>query len=108
MAEYVKDVWSTEAREIMPGFRGHFVHSEHTTHVFWDADEGASVPEHAHPHEQIVSMLEGTLELVLAGTMHVLSAGDVLVIEGGQPHSATARTACKILDVFSPVREEYR
>ncbi len=108
MAEYVKDVWSTEAREIMPGFRGHFVHSEHTTHVFWDATEGASVPDHSHPHEQIVNMLEGTLELVVDGTKHVLSAGDVLVIEGGQVHGGVARTACKILDVFSPVREEYR
>ena len=47
MAEYVQDVWSTEVREIMPGFRGHFVHSEHTTHVFWDVDEGASVPDHS-------------------------------------------------------------
>jgi hypothetical protein len=30
------------------------------------------------------------------------------VIEGGQVHGGTACTACKILDVFSPVREEYR
>jgi len=108
MAEHVKDVWSTEAREIMPGFRGHFVHSEHTTHVYWDADEGASVPPHSHPQEQIVNLLEGTIELVVDGTAHVLSTGDVLVIEGGQEHSGTTRTACKILDIFSPVREEYR
>ena len=53
-------------------------------------------------------MLEGTIELVVDGTSHVLSAGDVLVIEGGQVHGGTACTACKILDVFSPVREEYR
>ena len=108
MPEYVKDVWSTKAREIMPGFRGHFVHSEHTTHVFWDAMEGASVPDHSHPHEQIVNMLEGTLELVVDGMKFVLNAGDVLVIEGGRVHGGVALTACKILDVFSPVREEYR
>ena len=107
MAEYVQDVWSTETREIMPGFRGHFVHSEHTTHVFWDVDEGASVPDHSHPHEQIVNMLKGTFELVVDGTSYVLSEGDVLVIPGDVAHSGRSHTDCRILDVFSPVREEY-
>ena len=32
----------------------------------------------------------------------------VLVIPGDVPHSGRSHTHCKILDVFSPVREEYR
>ncbi|MBT7124323.1 MAG: cupin domain-containing protein, partial [Gemmatimonadales bacterium] len=66
------------------------------------------LPEHAHPHEQIVNMIEGTYELVIGGESYVLNAGDVLVIPGGVPHGGRSHTACKILDVFSPVREEYR
>jgi quercetin dioxygenase-like cupin family protein len=46
--------------------------------------------------------------LVVDGEAHVLSAGDVLVIPGGALHRGGARTRCRILDVFSPVREEYR
>ncbi len=99
---------SLEPREPIPGFRGRFVHSEHTTHVYWDVTAGVELPEHSHPHEQIVNMLEGTFELVVEGTSYVLDAGDVLVIPGDVPHSGRSHSDCKILDVFSPVREEYR
>jgi quercetin dioxygenase-like cupin family protein len=37
-----------------------------------------------------------------------LAAGDVVVIPGGVTHSARSLTPCRILDVFSPVREDYR
>ena len=97
-----------EPREPIPGHRGRFIHSEHTTHVYWDIEAGAELPEHSHPHEQIVNLLDGKYELVVGGTPHVLEAGDVLVIPGGVPHSGHAHSACRILDVFSPVREEYR
>tara|TARA_B100000676_G_scaffold221711_1_gene218780 strand:- start:6 stop:329 length:324 start_codon:yes stop_codon:yes gene_type:complete len=99
---------SIEPRELIPGHHGRFVHSEHTTHVYWDIDQGAQLPEHSHPHEQVVNLLEGTYELIVDGESHVLEAGNVLVIPGGATHSGQARTACRILDVFSPVREEYR
>lgn len=102
------DVASLEPREIQPGHHGRFVHSEHTTHVYWEIEADARLPEHSHPHEQIVNMLEGTYELVVDGTSHVLEAGDVLVIPGGAVHGGRAHTSCRILDVFSPVREEYR
>ena len=97
-----------DVREPIPGHRGKFLHSEHTTHVYWDIADGARLPEHSHPHEQIVNVLEGTYELTVGGTPHVLNAGEVLVIPGGVPHSGRSHSACRILDVFSPVREEYR
>jgi len=102
------DIWSTEAREVMPGYRGRFIHTDHTTHAYWDIEADAPLTAHAHPHEQIVNMLEGTYELVIDGISHVLNAGDVLVIPGNVPHSGRSHTRCRILDVFSPVREEYR
>ena len=97
-----------EPREVLPGYRARFIHSEHTTHAYWEIDPDRPLPEHSHPHEQIVNVLEGTIELVVAGESHVLNAGDVLFIPGGVPHSAVAHTPCRVLDVFSPVREEYR
>ena len=109
------DIWATESREIMKGYHGRFVHSERTTHVYWEIDKeilreidpGKPLPEHHHPHEQIVNMLKGTFELVLDGTPHLLEAGDVFVVPPDVPHSGVAHTACRILDVFAPVREEY-
>ena len=102
------DVEALATRELVPGHHGRFIHSEHTTHVYWSIESGAKLPEHSHPHEQIVNVLEGRYELVVDGEPHVLEAGDVLVIPGNAVHSGRSHTECRILDVFSPVREEYR
>ena len=101
----LKDV---EPREMLPGYRARFIHTDHTTHAYWEIDPDKPLPEHSHPHEQTVNVLEGTIELVVDGESYVLGPGDVLHIPGGVPHSAVAHTACRVLDVFSPVREEYR
>lgn len=95
-------------REIFPGFHGRFVHSDTMTFAYWDIDRGSLVPEHAHRHEQVVNMLEGQLELTVDGHKHLLGPGHVLVIPSHAIHSGKALTACKVLDVFCPVREDYR
>jgi quercetin dioxygenase-like cupin family protein len=95
-------------REIFPGLRARLVHSGHTSQSWVDIDAGASFPEHRHPHEQTVNVLAGTLELVVGGETHVLGAGQSVVIPPDVPHSGRARTACRVLDVFAPVREDYR
>ena len=94
--------------EVFPGFHGRFVHSDAMTFAWWVIDEGAEVPEHEHPHEQVVNMLEGELALTVAGVEHVLHPGDVVAIAGGTRHSARALSPCRVLDVFSPVRDDYR
>ena len=64
-----------------------------------------------HPHiglSTLTYLLEGEIELTADGTTQVLSAGNVLVIPSNAVHSGKALTACRILDVFYPVREDYR
>ena len=40
--------------------------------VYWTVDTGAVFPEHAHPHEQIVNMLDGELDVVAVwGSTHM-------------------------------------
>jgi quercetin dioxygenase-like cupin family protein len=108
MANEPIDLESLADREVMPGFRGRFVHTERTTFAFWQVEAGAELPEHSHPHEQIAHVLEGTFELTVDGVAHRLGPGQVLPISSETPHSGRAITACRILDVFSPPREEYR
>jgi quercetin dioxygenase-like cupin family protein len=95
-------------REIFPGLRARLVHSARTSQSWVEIDAGVSFPEHKHPHEQTVNVLEGTLELVVAGEPHLLSAGQSFVIAPDVPHAGRARTACRVLDVFAPVRDDYR
>jgi quercetin dioxygenase-like cupin family protein len=95
-------------REIFPGIRARVVHSARTSQSWVDIDEGASFPRHQHPHEQTVNVLEGQLELTVGDETHVLSAGASYVIPPDVPHAGRALTACRVLDVFAPAREDYK
>ena len=95
-------------REIFPGVRARVVHSAYTSQSWVEIDAGASFPEHRHPHEQTVNVLEGTLELTVDGETCVLTAGSIYIIGPNAPHSGRARERCRVLDVFSPTRDDYR
>lgn len=101
-------IGSLPVREIFPGFRARIVHTARTSQSWIEVDAGARFPEHQHPHEQIVNVLEGELEVTAGGVTHRLTPGQVLVIPGDVPHSGRAITACRVLDVFAPTREDYR
>ncbi len=95
-------------KEIFPGFRARIVHTERTSQSRVDIDAGASFPEHRHPHEQVVNVLDGELEIMVDGTPHRLTAGVSYVIPSDTPHSGRAITDCRVLDVFAPARDDYR
>lgn len=97
-----------EEREPFKGCKGKFIHSERMTLVLWDIKKDSPLPEHSHPHEQITYLIEGSYEFVVDGEAKVLVPGDVLVIPSSKVHSGKPLTDCKILDVFSPVREDYK
>jgi quercetin dioxygenase-like cupin family protein len=46
--------------------------------------------------------------MTIGGETMTLQQGDYFVIHSNVPHSAVANVACKVMDVFAPVREEYR
>ena len=95
-------------REIFPGLRARLIHSDRVTHSWVEVDAGATFPEHQHPHEQIVSVLEGELELVVEGVTNRLTPGLIFVIPPNARHSGRGVTACRVLDAFAPVRDDYR
>ncbi len=105
---YVTELEKEKEREVFPGFRGRFIHTERMTLVFWSVSKGTPLPEHAHPHEQVANMLEGEFELTINGHALHLKPGMVATIPPNAIHSGRALTDCKILDVFAPVREDYR
>lgn len=99
---------SIPSKETFPGFVGKFVHSASMTFAYWQIKKYSALPEHAHVHEQVVNMLEGEFELIVDGQFHRLSAGMIYTIPSNAKHAGRAITDCKILDVFSPVREDYK
>src|SRR3569623_1048068 len=95
-------------REVISGMHGRFLHSGSMTFALWRFDPGTALPRHSHPHEQVVQVRSGTLEMVLGDERHVLTPGTVLVIPPGVPHEGLARDAVEVMDVFCPVREDFR
>ncbi len=95
-------------REPVPGFRVRFIHSDSMTVAYWEIEPGASMPEHSHSHEQIVNLIEGELELMVGGEVRTLVPGLVAIVPPDVVHSGRAVTMCRLIDVFHPVREDYR
>ena len=99
---------TVEEREPVPGYRGRFVHSGTMTVAYWTIKADCTMPEHAHPHEQIVSLIEGEFELTLGGESRIMRPGDIALIPPDLPHSGKSISACLIVDVFHPVREDFK
>lgn len=97
-----------KSREIIPGYRVRFVHSERMTLAYWDITADAVLPEHSHENEQVANVIEGVFELIIDGDKQQYQKGDVAIIPSGVKHSGRAITNCKIIDVFYPIREDYR
>lgn len=103
-----KDLDKINAKEVVPGFKVKVVHSEHMTLTYWDIKAGSSLPEHSHPNEQVTNMIEGEFELTIDGESKILKPNSVVIIPSNANHSGTAVTDCRIIDVFYPIREDYR
>jgi quercetin dioxygenase-like cupin family protein len=67
------------------------------------------VEEHAHPHEQMGVMLSGSAEFTVGGVTTLIGPGDAWRIPGGVKHKVVALDGPAVaLDVFHPVRDDYR
>lgn len=100
---------SLPAKEIFGGaIRGHYAHGEKLTVGEVHLAPDTLLPMHNHPHEQVTYVLSGRFEFTIGDETRELSAGMAALIPGGVTHGGKTFTECRIIDVFSPVREDYR
>ena len=95
-------------KELVPGYMARLIHGVQSTVSFVDITKGNKLPEHSHPHEQTTCIVEGELEMTIGGEVMVLKKGMVHVIPPNVPHSAIAYMDAKVIDFFSPARDDYR
>jgi quercetin dioxygenase-like cupin family protein len=102
------DIKSIPAQEVCPGCRLRTPYGENLMLSYLEMDEGAVIPLHDHPHEQGGMLLAGKLEFTLGDETRTVEAGAMFIIPPGVPHKVLAIDGPAIvLDVFSPVREDY-
>ncbi|MCL4464839.1 MAG: cupin domain-containing protein [Chloroflexi bacterium] len=97
------------AVEAVPGaVRRTLAVGEKTLLVEWQIRGGAEVPLHQHPHEQTGYLVSGAGDMTIGEETRRLQQGDAYVAPGGVPHGLVAVEDCRIVDVFAPVREDYK
>ena len=94
--------------DIFPGIHSAMEHSDQVTFGCVSLEEGVIAPIHSHPHEQWTYILEGQMEFTLDGEKQLLLAGMGAYIPSNVLHGAFAVTACQVIDVFTPVRMDYK
>jgi quercetin dioxygenase-like cupin family protein len=91
--------------ERLPGWRGRYFDSAHMTFAHYEFDAGSSIHEHFHPQEEVYEIIEGELELTIAGVTQRLHPGLVGIVPANALHSVKAISSGKLIVVDYPLRE---
>jgi quercetin dioxygenase-like cupin family protein len=62
---------------------------------------------HSHPHIQTSYVAEGTFEVTIDGVTETIPAGGAYIVPSGKVHGVKALTAGRLIDSFTPRREEF-
>jgi quercetin dioxygenase-like cupin family protein len=94
--------------DICPGIKRRTMTSGKTMYqMMARLEAGSKMPAHQHPQEQVVHILEGRMRLIVDGTPHELATGDSFYLAANVPHGVETIEETRVLDTFSPPREEY-
>lgn len=70
-------------------------------------EQGGIGALHTHPHLQISYIASGAFEITIGDDKKVLNEGDVYFVPSGILHGAVCLAAGVLIDVFSPMREDF-
>jgi quercetin dioxygenase-like cupin family protein len=63
--------------------------------------------KHSHPHEQLVYIVRGRIRFEHPGGVFIVGPGDSFLVPGNVEHQASALEDSEVLDIFTPMREDY-
>jgi len=70
-------------------------------------EPGSGATMHSHPHEQVGYVIEGELEFTVGEQTRRLTAGDSIYIPAGTPHGCSALVRSRMVDAFTPQRDDF-
>jgi quercetin dioxygenase-like cupin family protein len=109
MSQYFPTSDQMSRHTIFPGVRIRTAACERMMLSVVDLEPHSVVEEHAHPHEQVGMILRGRATFVIGGEEKTLGPGDLYRVPGSVRHKVIVLDEpTQVLDIFTPVREEYR
>ena len=105
--------WSEVLREqLNPSIARQYVTGSQAMLARLELAKGCLVPTHSHPNEQIAYIEKGSLKFTLGypgdePQVHIVHAGEILIIPANLPHSAEALEDTIDFDIFSPPRQDW-
>jgi quercetin dioxygenase-like cupin family protein len=94
---------------IFPGVTVQTCAAEHMMLSLATLTPHSVVEEHSHPHEQVGMVVEGKAVFFIGDEQKTLGPGDMYRIPGKVKHRVVAlEQTVKALDIFYPIREDYR
>ena len=88
------------------GVRAYLLQGERKQVVFVAFDDDADAPEESHAAQWVV-VLDGEVELTMAGEKAVYRRGDTYFVPAGAPHAARIKAGSRLLDIFDEA-DRYR
>ena len=70
-------------------------------------EKGAKGKLHHHPHTQITYVVSGEFAFTVDGETRTVRAGDTILKEDGVEHGCVCTEAGILLDIFTPMREDF-
>ena len=109
MSKYFPEEAEMARHTIFPGVHIRTASAEKMMMSVVDMEARAVVEEHSHPHEQVGMVLAGRATFYIGDEEKTLGPGDLYRIPGGTRHKVKALDApVRALDIFQPVRDDYR
>lgn len=62
---------------------------------------------HSHPHTQITYVVSGRFRFTIGETVREVGPGDTMLKQDGVPHGCVCLEAGVLLDIFTPMREDF-
>ncbi len=84
------------------------VYGANTLLAEFKLEGGKTLPMHTHPQEQTGYLVSGNIILTIAGKQYDMKPGDSWSIPGNVEHGARIIEDSVAIEVFSPVREDYK
>ena len=106
-SEYIKTE-GLEWEEVAPGMRRKFMgYNDEIMMVQVEFDKGGIGARHAHVHSQTTYVVSGSFEVAIGDKKQVLNGGDGFFIPPHVEHGAVCLEDGMLIDVFSPIREDF-